>query len=327
MNEITVQACTPQGWAFTKPIVDMWPFKPLAGHARLSLAGVVELANVRVREAFSNPHSTAWLACSGQREVGFAVLSTLGWDSEQLGMEAARLDYLVANDSYAEQHETKKVLLGEVMEAARVRGIKHLSARLDAADLSGLHVLEEAGFITVDSILTFARDLTSNPPETIPADCRIRLATPEDTVAVAALAREAYSHDRFHSDPAIADKKADELHAVWISNSCAGKSADAVIIAEDDEGLLGYVTCKLQRDTQKYLGRMVGTIVLVATSQRARGRGVGQALTMAALNWFQEHGASLVEVGTQLRNIPASRLYQRCGFTLVGSSTSLRKTL
>lgn len=327
MNEITVLACTPQGWAFAKPMVDMWPFKPLAGHARLSPAGVVELANVRVREAFSNPHSTAWLACRGQREVGFAVLSTLGWDSEQLGMEAARIDYLVASDSYAEQHETKTALLGEVIEQARERGIKHLSARLDAGDLSGLHALEEAGFITVDSILTFARDLKANPPIALPAAYRIRFATSEDTPAVAALAREAYSYDRFHADPAIDDESADELHAAWLSNSCAGTAADAVVIAEDEEGLLGYVTCKLQRDTQKFLGRMVGTIVLVATAESARGRGVGHAITMAALCWFQEQGASIVEVGTQLRNIPASRLYQRCGFSLVGSSISLRKTL
>jgi hypothetical protein len=30
-------------------------------------------------------------------------------------------------------------------------------------------------------------------------------------------------------------------------------------------------------------------------------------------------------VGTQLRNIPASCLYQSCGFRLTGSSVSLRK--
>lgn len=33
----------------------------------------------------------------------------------------------------------------------------------------------------------------------------------------------------------------------------------------------------------------------------------------------------IVEVGTQLRNIPASRLYEDCGFRLVASNLSLRK--
>ena len=121
--------------------------------------------------------------------------------------------------------------------------------------------------------------------------------------------------------------QADELYAAWIRNSCAGIGADAVILAEDSQSLLGYVTCKLQSDTKVYLGKLIGTIGLVATAAHARGRGVAGSATLAALRWFHQQGADIVEVGTQLRNIPASRLYQTCGFRLVGSSISLRKLL
>ena len=120
---------------------------------------------------------------------------------------------------------------------------------------------------------------------------------------------------------------ADELHANWIHNSCTGKGADAVLLAEDETGLLGFISCAVQRDTTARLGRTVGTIVLVAAAERARGGGVGFAVTMAALKWFREQGCDIVEVGTQVRNITASRLYQRCGFGLVGSSISLRRLL
>ena len=63
----------------------------------------------------------------------------------------------------------------------------------------------------------------------------------------------------------------------------------------------------------------------MATALDARGRGIAKATTYGALDWFREQGVDIVEVGTQLRNIPASRLYEACGFRLVASSLSLRK--
>ena len=251
----------------------------------------------------------------------------LPWDSEQIGLPAARLDYLVAIGTYPEQCQVKQALLDAVLEHGVEHSIKHLSVRLDASDLSSLHVLEQAGFITVDGLLTFALDLGNVPFAEPSGDINIRLATLADSEATADLARQVYIYDRFHSDPATPPRRADELHAAWLRNSCAGKVADAVVLAENHQGLLGFVTCKLQRDTKAHLGKLIGTIVLIATAERARRRGIARAATLAALAWFRQQGTDIVEVGTQLRNIPASRLYESCGFRLVGSNVSLRKLL
>lgn len=286
-----------------------------------------ELKYERAQDMLGNSNGIAWVALHGKAVRGFAVLNRLVWDSNQLGVPAARLDYLIAKGSYSEQHEIKENLLNEVLDEAFEKGIWHVSVRLDSSDLSGLHVLENAGFITVDNILTFAKELAAHRrPETSHA-YQIRLATPADANRVADLARQSYIYDRFHSDPYISSKCADELHSVWLRNSCEGTAADAVVIAEDNESLLGFVTCKLQGYTETNPGRMFGTIVLVATAEHAHGTGVGYSITMAALEWFRDHGTAVVEVGTQLRNIRASRLYQKCGFGFKGSSVSLRKLL
>jgi dTDP-4-amino-4,6-dideoxy-D-galactose acyltransferase len=327
MNSYTVRPYTPHNWAHIAPLVDAWPFKALAGHADWQPARLKNLTYERFKNVLGNQDGAAWMALQENAVRGFAVFSMLAWDSEQLGISAARLDHLVATGSYAEQHQIKETLLGKVLDEAQRRGVWQLSARVDASDLSELHVLEEAGFITVDSILTFAKELARHKSSPLTYDFQIRLATSDDAERTANLARHAYIYDRFHSDPFIKPERADELHATWLRNSCAGKAADAVLLAEDEEGLLGFVTCKLQRDTGTHLGRMVGTIVLVATAERARGMGVGYATTMAALEWFRGQGTAVVEVGTQLRNIAASRLYQKCGFTHVGSSVSLRRLL
>jgi len=272
---------------------------------------------------------SAWVARDGDQATGFVLARKLQWDSEQIGMPAARIDYLFARGGGSSKDQIIAGLVDQVLKQLDLAGVQHLSARLDASDLVSLRILEQAGFILVDGLLTFALGV-SDEAGTIAAPqipCRLRLATPGDAVAAADLARRSYTYDRFHSDPAIPRQRADELHATWLVESCAGRAADAVILAENAAGLLGFVTCKLHPDTRHFLGKLVGSIVLVATTDTARRQGIARLTTQAALNWFREQGVRIVEVGTQLRNIPASRLYESCGFRLVSASLSLRKLL
>lgn len=327
MNSTSVMSYAPERWNDLAPLIEAWPYKPLARHSSWNAPKLFAFAVGRIVRTLESENTSAWMMMRRGEAHGFAALSMLPWDSGQIGFVAARIDYLVAGGSYDEQHDIKKALLKQLLSEAPKRGVWHLSVRVDASDISSLHVLEQAGFITVDSILTFALDLSNHQPAELPVNFKVRLATAADAEQTAALALGAYSQDRFHSDPLINKNRADKLHANWLRNSCTGDAADAVFLAEDRTGLLGFVTCSLQRDTATCLGQMVGTIVLVASAERARGRGVGQATTNAALKWFREQGCEVVEVGTQLRNITASRLYQKCGFRLVGSSVSLRLML
>jgi len=330
MTSCIVNLYKPSDWSSIVPLLRKWPFKPLRNHSKWSTNNLEHFFIARVEQVLKNPYVTTWIARHINEIVGFVTFTPLPWDSEQIGLPAARLDYLIAQGTYNEEFFIKENLVRSVLHFCSEKGFKHLSARVDASDLSSIHVLEKLGFITVDGILTFAAELSSNIPFTSREKIDkivIRIAKLSDSEKVAELARESFIYDRFHSDPAIPKELADELHANWLRNSCSGKVADVVILAEDDQGILGFVTCKLQKDTRKYLGKMVGTIVLIATAKRARRKGIGRALTLAALDWFRQQGSDIVEVGTQLRNVPASRLYESCGFRLVSSSVSLRKLL
>jgi len=324
----TAKPYSPVDWPQLDALLEAWPFKPLAGYGAWPAENLLDLTRSRVENVLRDAQVVTWVPPGrGETVLGLAALSGLPWDSKYLGLKAARLDYLIASGSYARQYEVKRLLLTEALAQATAHGIQHISARLNASDLSGLHVLEQAGFITVDGILTFTMELANCSITSTDGDMQTRVATTADADVASDLARDAYRHDRFHSDPAITTEQADELYAAWIRNSCAGIGADSVIVAEDGQSLLGYVTCKLQSDTKAHLGKLIGTIGLVATAAQARGRGIARAATLAALRWFQQQGADIVEVGTQLRNIPASRLYQSCGFRLIDSSISLRKLL
>lgn len=326
MTTYSLDHYTSSDWPRVALLLGGWAFKPFAGHERWPAEKLLSLCLARADSSLeSNQYNAAWIARMGHSVLGLTSLTELEWDSRQIGMYAARIDYLVAAGSYREQYQIKQNLIATALKHGAKRDIQHFSARLDASDLSGLHALEQAGFITVDCLLTFALDVNSAPATDVAEGINIRLATGADSEATAELARKAYIYDRFHADPAVPADKADELHAEWLRDSCAGRAVDAVILAEDEKGLAGFVTCKLQRDTASHLGKLIGTIVLVATARRARGRGIARATTLAALEWFRAQSVEIVEVGTQLRNIPASRVYQSCGFRLVGSSISLRK--
>ena len=332
MNNCLVRPYTEPDWTNLELLIKAWSFKP-EGCEPLARAPEDDAVCRHIREARGNDGG-AWVVVQQNHVRAFGCFRKLPWDSQQLRMPAARIDYLLAAGSYNEQRSVKEMLLEELLVEAQNLGVWHMSARVDASDLSSLHVLEEAGFLTVDGILTFALDLKAHSAVEPVNDFKIRLATADDGAEAAALARTAYVYDRFHADPFIDRELADELHADWARNSCDGKAANAVLIAGDQSGLLGFVTCKLPPDSgsdssasRNSSDFRRGTIVLVASAPQARGRGVGYSLTMAALEWFRQSGCETVEVGTQLSNIPASRLYQTCGFRLQATSVSLRRLL
>ena len=51
---------------------------------------------------------------------------------------------------------------------------------------------------------------------------------------------------------------------------------------------------------------------------RARGRGVGEALVAAVIDWAGQRNAAAVRLWVTETNAPALALYERCGFALTG---------
>jgi len=308
-------------------LVNDWPYKPFRRYNLCNQILINQYYQSLVRTQINQPSTHVWTVSSHGTFAGFATLSLLPWDTEQLGMSAARIDYLITKGDYQEQYCLKKVLLNTIFKFCKDNNIQHISIRTDTEDLSSLHALESTGFVMVDGILTFALNLEETKINSEKSNINFRLATAEDSEKAANLARTAYIYDRFHADPSIPTDRANELHANWLRNSCSGKAADAVILAEENQNLLGFVTCKIHKQTKEYLHKTIGTIVLVATSMKARGRGIARATTLESLKWFKNHDVDIVDVGTQIANIPASRLYESCGFRLIASSLSLRKLI
>jgi ribosomal protein S18 acetylase RimI-like enzyme len=325
MNNLQIQPYRSEHWPKLIRLLKRWPFKPMAYSRNCDDSKLFHLAGERVRATLNDVDGAkATLILSADQVVGFASMRPLTWDTEQLGVPAARLEHLIADGSYLEQFEIKNHLLTNLLLRAFEEGVIHISSRVDASDFSSLHALERAGFVTVDSILHFAVDFEKRDVPKPQHGFTIRLAEPADAERVSSLAKTSFVYDRFHSDPFVSRKTADDLHGSWLRNSCAENSRDNVLLAESKNELLGFVSCTVQADTARWLGRSIGTIILVACAEQARRRGVGRTLMLAAGQWLRQQGCEIVESGTQVRNVPSARMFRQCGFDYVGASISLR---
>jgi GNAT superfamily N-acetyltransferase len=277
----------------------------------------------RIQAVLADGATLAWSATHADRLLGFATMQPLAWDSRILLMPAARLD-LFAGGGYAESRPTADALLAVFARDVRQHGLRHVSIRVDAADDAAIHGLEAAGFLNVDALVTFAASVEQLPRVSAGDGISLRRATEADAGLVGAIAAAAFQHGRFHADPSLPRERACDVYRTWAAACCDGTAADTMIVAVDPSGPVGFVACRMLRDSTVHLQCATGTIPLIASSETVRGRGVGFALIAAAAQWFRAEQAVMVEVGTQLRNTAAARLYERCGFRVVAGSLSFR---
>lgn len=297
------------------------PFKPHRWLRPDDPELLASLVRRRLERGMAGNGSQAWAAFVGPEVGAVAVLQPLPWDSEVLAMSAARIE-LVGAGGYAERCAALDAVLQSALSAAKILGIRHVSIRLDAGDDAGIQTLERRGFLNVDALATFGLELASAAPAA--ADGGVRPATDADVQEIGDIAAESFRDGRFHADPDLGPEAGRRVYRAWAIACCEGAAADAVLVASGPRGPLGFVACRMQLDTAAHLERPAGTIVLIATAAPARGRGLGTDLVTAACAWFRQRHAVAVEVGTQLRNVAAARLYEGCGFRLVAGTLSFR---
>jgi dTDP-4-amino-4,6-dideoxy-D-galactose acyltransferase len=221
----------------------------------------------------------------------------LSWDSEFFGCRIARV---------LPSHLSLEAING--IEAwCHFHNIDCLYCLADADDEQTVRLAEQHHFNLVDVRLTLSKSLADPEPRlTKRAAGTIRPALAQDLPALRTIARQSHHDTRFYFDPRFDKARCDSLYEIWIEKSCQGY-ADAVLVAENENRVAGYITCKS-------LEPKVGQIGLLAVDRGAAGLGLGSALIRGALEWLRDRANEEVLVVTQGRNIPAQRCYQRAGF-------------
>jgi len=226
------------------------------------------------------------------------LCSLLEWDSTFFGVVIGRVN----------SNRLAVKTTAQILDWCREKKINCLYFLADINHLETLRLAEKNGFYLTDIRMTYEQSIQGLGKPYEPGT-NYRLATLEDLPALRGIVDSSYRDSRFYYDGHFPKEDCDLFYETWIENSLSGY-AQAVLVVEESGQLGGFVTCHIKKSESK------GQIGLFGVSQRARGRGIGQALLFESLHWFVGQGMTFVEVITQGRNIPAQRLYQKCGFIL-----------
>jgi ribosomal protein S18 acetylase RimI-like enzyme len=188
--------------------------------------------------------------------------------------------------------------------AGRIRALPDLrlvSARIDAGDADQAEWLEEAGFMAVETLITFVRPLDLP----LPADTiGVEPAQPGDHEGAVEIGRIAFTSDRFHADGRLDRKAADRVKAEWVANGLAGR-ADSCLIVRHGGRPAGFILCMRRGED--------AVIDLVAVRPDCQGKGFGRALVLGALDHYRGRAVRM-SVGTQETNASSIGLYTGLGF-------------
>ncbi len=163
------------------------------------------------------------------------------------------------------------------------------------------------GGLLVDRKTTFAMDLVlpKTNPLGLPAVAQeYQPGTADEILYDLALQSGAYS--RFARDPRFPPEIFRALYREWMFKCLSGEMADAILVTGAQGHPHGMATVSGKKGW--------GEIGLIAVDSAARGKHLGEALVNAAGNWYRERGLKRARVVTQGDNLPACRLYSKCGY-------------
>lgn len=217
----------------------------------------------------------------------------LEWDSEFFGFKVAKIDIgcFTINNLESVFCELNKMNVKLVYLSSKVR----LECLADSIhSYTGKFVDEKVTFVrNLESVFSLSPNIAEFE-ESIPSSQLLLLA------------HESGKYSRFRVDEKIGKEKFEQLYRLWIENSVNKTIASNVLCYAQHGETLGMITMGEKNNN--------GDVGIVAVAPNARGKGVGIELINSAMHLFQKQGYSNVQVVTQGINIPACKLYERCGF-------------
>jgi hypothetical protein len=303
-------------------LVEAYEFKPYRQYRTFTRKEQTAILAAEIDRATGDGAFGQWVTRDGDEAA--VVGRALPWDSQFFGVPMGRLDYVLSSAGASSDH--LDAAISKTIAAARAAGLRHLSARVDVADLRVMGLLEAAGFRTMDALVTYIKRPRKDPHPDVRPVGTIRDATPADTDAIIAITEEAYRgyRGRFHLDPHLSSERADALYTEWARASANRTMADTVIVAEDAAGgVSGYLAYRRREPVSSVASPVFGGgLGAVRRDSPGAYTGLIQAGSMRA------HAAGAVsECQTQNYNFAVIRVYEAAGFHYVRAEYTLHAWL
>ena len=176
---------------------------------------------------------------------------------------------------------------------------------IKAQDQKHIEWAESQGFVLADVRVTLDYPLkTAAASHSQPS---VRTGAADDKPALVKLSPSLFHQSRFFTDVRFPAERAQRLYEIWMERSFDLSDKNTILVTGERGHATGLITCAID-------GKNQGTIGLYAVLPKQEGKGLGQSLLGAAVEWFRARGAQSLSVVTQGRAVSAQRAYQKSGF-------------
>jgi hypothetical protein len=297
-----------------EPLIAEYPFKPYRQYRMLSRRRQDLVLRAEIERVFATEGSGVLMArdANGCAAIAFRPLP---WDSEFFELSMGRVEYLLRAGE--DSRDAMRAVTASCADVCRTNGIRHLSARVDAADMDGIETLERHGYGLKDALLSYFHHPKRPPIEDLREMGLLRPFRAEDTDEVVEIAREAYREfrGRFHFDRHLPTERCNELYVRWAERCCSGQMADIFYVTENSDGrLMGFLAIRKLEPVST-----VGDVALYGGGLGACRRespGAYAGLIRAVIHSAKERGGG-AEGQTQSHNFSTVRLYELIGLEYV----------
>jgi GNAT superfamily N-acetyltransferase len=253
----------------------------------------------------------AWLFVHGDRPVGAAVVYPRAFFSDR---PPGNFDLYVVPE-YA-RHGLGSRLLAHIEEAAKARGHRTLETTITREDGGSTRFLEERGFQVVGQSAHLSRQGLDNLPEvTLPRGYALR------SLSELGGEPEMYQEttNRLGAYDANYTLVTDWELAAAVSGD--GWEPEGVFFLFDDEArIVGVIRASGARTGK-------GKLHEIRLEPASRGKGLGTALVMRALQYLKGAGVDRVDLDTTGDGTAAQNLAERCGFAVTAHRLHYLKPL
>jgi hypothetical protein len=218
-------------------------------------------------------------------------------DTERFGIQTARA--FLAPDTF-----------DAVYKFCKEQSIKLLIARCPVSEVNFVHKLDNHGFLLMDTLVYYSRDLVRKSIPDIWNLVIIRPVKPGEADRVKKLAMRSFAGyiGHYHNDDRLARNLCDEIYPDWAYRSCISKDiADEVFIAEQENTVVGFITLRMNN-------LMESEGVLNGVLPAAEKQGIYTSLVAHGMMWSIRQGAEAMVISTQIANTAPQKVWTRLGF-------------
>tara|TARA_Y100000590_G_scaffold435500_1_gene554995 strand:+ start:1898 stop:2620 length:723 start_codon:yes stop_codon:yes gene_type:complete len=222
------------------------------------------------------------------------------WLSDQLSKNVYRLNL----DSFTKENF---LFAWEDFKIKNSKKNYFIYSKIQSNRIKLWQTLEEVGFKLIDTNIEFElnKPIINNNNF---VDIKIDFANDLHQKAVGKIAKQNFIFSRFHLDPLINNKIANNIKKNWAENFFLGKRGNKMVVALLNNIPVGFL--------QIIINKGEFLIDLIAVDKKAQGKGAASAMIIFAENNIK---CNRIKVGTQIGNFPSIKLYQKLGFELIGA--------